>query len=70
MKVQLYWLGFTTISIQGCHPITTLCGGFELLSFDPSPVHLSLDNLVSASYPTDTILTQSFMRTSYLHGEP
>ena len=68
--VQLYWLGSTTISIQGCYPITTLRGGFELLSFDPGPVHLSLDNLVALGYPITTILTQSLMRTSYRHGEP
>ena len=61
-------MGSIINSIQGCYPTTTQCGGFELLSFDPGPVHLSLDNLEAESYPPDTILTPSLVRTSYQHG--
>ena len=70
IRVCLYRPGSLTNSIQGCYPTTTQCGGFELLSFDPGPIHLSLDNLVVRGYPLITILTLSLVRTSYQHGDP
>ena len=69
MKVRFYWMGSIINSIQGCYPTTTQRGGFELLSFDPGPVHLSLDNLAVEGYPSATILTLSLVRTSYQHGD-
>ena len=53
--------------IQECYPITTQCGCFELLSFDPGPIHISLNNLVILSSPKITILTPSLTWTSYQH---
>ena len=70
IRVCLYRPGSLTNSIQGCYPTTTQCGGFELLSFDPGPIHLSLDNLVVRGYPPITILTLSLVWTSYQHGDP
>ena len=69
MKVRFYWMGSIINSIQGCYPTTTQRGGFELLSFDPGPVHLSLDNLAVEGYPSATILTLSLVRTSYQHED-
>ena len=69
IQVQPCWLGFSINSIQECNPTTTHCGGFELLSLDPGPVHLSSDNLVTKGYPIMTILTLSLVWTSYQHED-
>ena len=69
IRVCLYRPGSLTNSIQGCYPTTTQCGGFELLSFDPGPIHLSLVNLVTMSSLSVTILTLSLVRTSYQHED-
>ena len=51
-------MGSIINSIQGCYPTTTQCGGFELLSFDPGPVHLSLDNLEAESYDAVNVMME------------
>ena len=70
IRVCPYRSGSLTNSIQGCYPTTIQCGGFELLPFDPGPIHLSLDNLETKGYPLVTILTLNLARTSYRHGDP
>ena len=69
LGLPIYWPGSHTNSIQGCYPTTIQCGGFELLPFDPGPIHLSLDNLETKGYPLVTILTLNLARTSYRHGD-
>ena len=49
--VRSCWLGWHIMLIQGCNPLTVQCGGFELLSFDPGPVHLSLEPTWSPTPP-------------------
>ena len=69
IQVQPSWSGSPTNSIQECYPTTTQRGGFELLSLDPGPVHLSLDNLATQGYPHVPILTLSLVWTSYQHED-
>ena len=66
--VSLCCPGWSTVAIHRCDPTTNQHGSFDLLRFQPGPVHPSLGNVVVPRSREVTILMPNLVRTPNRHS--